>query len=234
MTKYYYHDGINQNGPFDLETFKSKLLNPNTLVWSSDIPNWIKASEMHEIKELFTGPPPLITPPPMHTMNTENRKKKRFNYAWLLFIGVLAGIAYYIYYKKTNSEYTSPATESLYNSEDNSQKSAENLTEDLATKEKENPLRYFKIIDTDKSHFNLVDELVLQGKIVCTAKAAKFKDAVIEAQLLSASGTVLEAKQYTRYETWGNGSTVDFTFRVYPPKDTKKFKVQVVGVTPIN
>jgi hypothetical protein len=234
MTKYYYHDGSSQYGPFDLENFKTKPLTPTTLVWNSEIPNWIQASEMEEIKELFATPPPIKTPPPIYNMNSERKKKKTFNYAWLLFLVIIAGVAYYVYYKNQHSEYTSPASENNYSSPSNEEKSAAELTVDLATKEKENPLRYFKIIDTEKSHHNFWGDMVIQGKIVCSAKAAKFKDVVLQVQLLSASGTVLDTKQYTRYETWENGSVVDFTYKVTPPKDAKKFLVNVIDVSTIN
>ncbi len=68
MKKYYYHDGQNQVGPFDLEELKQKGIQKQTMIWYEGMENWQKAENMPELKDILPiAPPPMLnsTPPPM-------------------------------------------------------------------------------------------------------------------------------------------------------------------------
>ena len=61
-TDYYIAINGKQQGPFTLEEIKSKSLSPDTMVWKTGLPKWIKASEMPEIwevEESFEVPPSM-------------------------------------------------------------------------------------------------------------------------------------------------------------------------------
>ncbi|MBK5270701.1 MAG: DUF4339 domain-containing protein, partial [Bacteroidia bacterium] len=53
MKKYYLHDGIAQQGPFDLEELKGKNITVNTNVWFDPMPGWKPAGTIDELKSIF-------------------------------------------------------------------------------------------------------------------------------------------------------------------------------------
>jgi hypothetical protein len=58
--KYYYAINNQQFGPFKLEELKNHKIGKTTLVWREDMPSWIKADEVEELKEfIIPEPPPL-------------------------------------------------------------------------------------------------------------------------------------------------------------------------------
>lgn len=58
---FWFYDGTNKVGPLSLDQIKQYNITPNTLVWHSGLPDWIKASEMEELKTIFnTETPPII------------------------------------------------------------------------------------------------------------------------------------------------------------------------------
>lgn len=102
MKKYYYSDGDNQFGPLTIEELKDKKITKETMVWYVGLDNWVKASDVDEIKELFKSiPPPLNsfkqTPPPINakteqkstpTVLNVNPKRNRTG----LIIGLIGGV----------------------------------------------------------------------------------------------------------------------------------------------
>ena len=65
MKKYYLHNGQENSGPFDKEQLKEQKITKDTLVWSEDMVNWKKASEIKELRNSIMTIPPLLknTPP---------------------------------------------------------------------------------------------------------------------------------------------------------------------------
>jgi len=66
MKKYFYHDGQDQVGPFELEELKQKQINRDTLIWFEGIEDWTKASKLPELEDFFPK-----TPPPVNNINNE-------------------------------------------------------------------------------------------------------------------------------------------------------------------
>lgn len=67
MTQYYFHDGQQEQGPFDIEQLKSHTLKKDTPIWYEGLENWTTIGEVKELKQLFAAkltPPPLIKPIP--------------------------------------------------------------------------------------------------------------------------------------------------------------------------
>ncbi len=63
MTQYYFHDGQQEQGPFDIEQLKSQTLKKDTPIWYDGLENWTTVGEVEGLKQLFatkTTPPPLI------------------------------------------------------------------------------------------------------------------------------------------------------------------------------
>jgi hypothetical protein len=64
MTKYFLHDGNQEQGPFDIEELKLKNLTKDTSVWHEGLENWTTAGELTELNDLIIRktPPPLFKP----------------------------------------------------------------------------------------------------------------------------------------------------------------------------
>ena len=57
--KYYYEYLGTSNGPFEIEELKGKIAT-HTLIWHAGLENWVKASEIPELKDfLIESPKPL-------------------------------------------------------------------------------------------------------------------------------------------------------------------------------
>lgn len=105
MKKYHYSDEVNQFGPFAIEELKDKNISRDTMVWYQGLENWVKASEIDELKELLNStPPPLNSdkqmPPPLNRVAEpksnlmENNIKNNKSKTWptILKFGVIVAI----------------------------------------------------------------------------------------------------------------------------------------------
>ena len=68
MKQYFIHNGQNEQGPLDIEQLKLQPLKQDTPIWHEGLKHWTTASEIEEIKFIFTtktSPPPFVksTPP---------------------------------------------------------------------------------------------------------------------------------------------------------------------------
>ena len=113
-----------------------------------------------------------------------------------------------------------------------SEKTAEEIRQELAMKERQNPSEYLKSQGTFRE--NMIGETFLEGRVDNVATMANFKDIIIEATFLAASGTELGRKEFTRYEVVGHGYGVTFKFKTFAPDQTKSVAVRVVSATPID
>lgn len=65
MTQYYFHNGQQEQGPFNIEQLKSQTLKRDTPIWYEGLESWTTVGEVEELKHLFvTTPPPLTKPIP--------------------------------------------------------------------------------------------------------------------------------------------------------------------------
>jgi GYF domain 2 len=58
MKKYFLHNGTEQQGPFDLDDLKAKLINKDTPIWYEGIPEWTTAEKIDDLKEVLRLPIP--------------------------------------------------------------------------------------------------------------------------------------------------------------------------------
>lgn len=59
MAEYYLQNGKEKEGPFDLDQLGKKSINPLSLVWSKDQPDWIEACKIPELASIINTPPPV-------------------------------------------------------------------------------------------------------------------------------------------------------------------------------
>ena len=235
MSEYYYHDGQDRHGPFTIEELKAKGINANTPIWKEGFTDWVKAGAIEELRPVFRSePPPFVTSQQTkEKFQTTNVKRKNNSAAYLAIISVIVagGLLYYfLVYNKQNE--SNESNQPAYNAPANKEKSADEIKEDLGTKERSNPLQYLKITNLE-TRINLIGETVLEGDIVCTSKIGRFKDVVIQANFYTVSNTFLSSEKFTRYEIWGDGSVIHFKFKTNSPKETKKVELQLVDAVAI-
>lgn len=238
MDNYYLHDGTKQQGPFSLEELINKVITKDTPIWKEGLAEWTKAGELTELVDYFNKiPPPIkIAPPPLTSVEIpQTTSRNRLSPGTILLIITIICVSAFLVWKF----YLQPTEDSGARSRNNGEiqnqeerrreRTPEELKEELADREKENPRLYLKAEGTYRE--NLIGELVLEGKIKNTATAAIFKDIVIEGEFIAASGTVLAKEKFTRYEKLGPGYEVTFKFKTVAPMETKSVSVRVVDAT---
>ncbi|KAA5826254.1 DUF4339 domain-containing protein [Algibacter amylolyticus] len=94
---YYYENAGQKNGPLSKEALKGKI-SKDTLVWREGLENWIKASQLPELKDLFKNePPPFPSTEPKSTDEIESVNI----YALLLFVMlIIMGVMEYFELEK--------------------------------------------------------------------------------------------------------------------------------------
>jgi hypothetical protein len=117
MKKYYLHNGVGQEGPFDLSELKEKYIKSDTPIWYNGIAEWTTAGKVEELISLLNPvvPPPFQQSPPPQAQNMtkiseplkqDSSKEKRKNKTGLI-IGViaivLAGILFVMLKNNPNS-----------------------------------------------------------------------------------------------------------------------------------
>jgi hypothetical protein len=60
MKKYFYTDGVNTFGPYDLEELREKGIGPETRVWYEGMTGWTRAAEVPELSGWFRAAPPSV------------------------------------------------------------------------------------------------------------------------------------------------------------------------------
>lgn len=78
MKEYYIAISDNKEGPLSLDDLKVKKLTKDTLVWYDGLENWVKASEVNELKDLLKSEN-SIQLKKVKTSNTDNHKQSKSN-----------------------------------------------------------------------------------------------------------------------------------------------------------
>jgi hypothetical protein len=108
MKIYYFHDGTNQSGPFDIEELKQKGITKETPVWYEGLKEWTTAGEIKDLSTLFLNtPPPLKSAPPVYSQAVSSTviSSAPKNRKPMLYIGIAiaAGIAIFFGIKNNES-----------------------------------------------------------------------------------------------------------------------------------
>lgn len=100
MTKYYLHNGQQQEGPFDIESLRVKNITKDTYIWYEGLQEWTTAGKVPELASIFEKPkpPPFniapatpVTPTYSHIPVQPMRKSSNKG-LWIAFliIGIIA------------------------------------------------------------------------------------------------------------------------------------------------
>ena len=52
MRQYFIHDGLKEEGPFNLEEIKQKNLKKETQIWYEGLEAWVNANSIDELKQI--------------------------------------------------------------------------------------------------------------------------------------------------------------------------------------
>jgi hypothetical protein len=64
MKHYYYSENDKQVGPFTFEELREKRLKKSTLIWADDLPEWTRADNVEELKDILVSEPPPLPKKP--------------------------------------------------------------------------------------------------------------------------------------------------------------------------
>ncbi len=240
MKKYYLHNGTEQQGPFDIEELKAKLINKDTSIWYEGLSEWTTADKIDDLKELFktTTPPPFgnkQTPPPppinkqagqTETKQTvaptvEPKKKskvgKTIAIVVIVLIAIVGGLAIFENMSRGNSYGTGGDT-------------YEEKVMTVEEIERSQPTN-FLTADGKYSENFWGTKIDVHGVITNAATVATYKDAVVRVTYYSKTKTELGSKDYTVYETFPPHSTTKFELKIEKYKDVNTIGWDVIQAT---
>jgi GYF domain 2 len=227
MKKYFLHDGINQDGPFDLEELKQKKITSETQIWFEGRSSWTSANNIEELKSIF-----YLTPPPFEPVlatKDENviigkkprSKFLRYSLALIFFLVIGAG-AILIANKnfKGYDDFTNNATQTY----------AERVMT-IQEIEQAQPTNFLSVDARYNKNF-WGTKIKIYGMIINKATVASYKDPVIKITYLSKTKTELGSKELTLYETLLPTSTKNFELKVDNYKDVNTINVEITNAIP--
>jgi hypothetical protein len=239
MKKYYLHNGTDQQGPFDTEDLKAKLIDKETPIWYDGLSDWTTAGKIDELKDFFktTTPPPFTTkqtpPPPINkqTAQTETKQnatqtveqKKKSNVGKTVaivavFLIVIVGGLVILDNMNKGSGYGTGG--------DTYQEKVMTVEEI----ERSQPTN-FLTADCKYNENFWGTKINVHGVIKNTATVATYKDAVVRITYYSKTETELGSKDYTIYETFPPHSTTNFELKIENYKNVNSIGWDVIQAT---
>lgn len=233
MVKYFWHNGLEQKGPFTLEELKTQPLEKNTPVWFEGKSEWTTAEQVPCLsQELFSQ----VSHRNRNCQKTRNNlEKHQFRMAkrWgiigilCLTLSVIAATIMYI-------DQSYPVQYSITTQPDKMVKDSGSPLQKQVTTEKEklNPSNFIKNYASIRS--NVMGKKVIHGNLTNTASFAVFKDVTLRINFLSNSNKDLGSKEFTFYEILNPGQTIPFRCKTFAPDSTSQFAINVIKATPAN
>lgn len=237
MKKYYIHNGTDQKGPYDSEDLKAEHITENTPVWFEDLDDWTNASEIDELKHLFTTttPPPYkldkSTPPIQKVAATPSipnyqQGKKRNNDVLIVLIIVLlliiVGGVFFLANKKSTGETTDPVN------------LEETYTEKVLTvKEIENSKPKKFLFASGKYDKNIWgNKLKIHGVIQNKATVATFKNVVVRVIFYNKTKAELGKMDHTVEAIFLPQSETKFELKIENYKNVDSIGWKVIQALP--
>lgn len=239
MKKYYLHNGTDQQGPFDTEDLKAKLINKDTPIWYDGLSDWTTADKIDELKDLLktTTPPPFTTkqtpPPPINkqtaqtetkqtaTPTVEPKKKSKVGKTVAIVVVVLIVIVGGL------AIFDNMSRGSGYGTGGDTYQEKVMTVEEI---ERSQPTNFLTADGNYNENF-WGDKLKVHGVITNAATVATYKDAVVRVTYYSKTKTELGNKDYTIYETFPPHSTTKFELKIENYKDVNTIGLDVIQAT---
>ena len=207
MKQFYLHNGKKQDGPFSKSELKEKNINRKTEVWHEGLPDWTKAENIAELKDIFT----TVTPPQIKN-NPKSWKEILIRTA-VVSILIIAGLGIYSYAK--NQDYETYGEKIL------SVEELENAT----------PTDFLTADGTYNESF-WGSKIKIDGEIINSATVAHYKDVVVRVTYYSKTKSILGSEDYTIYEVFPPNSLKPFELKVENYKDVNSIGWNVISAVP--
>ncbi|MES2629549.1 MAG: DUF1524 domain-containing protein [Bacteroidota bacterium] len=126
MKKYFFHDGTDQLGPFDLKELKAKKITADTMIWYEGLNGWTAAGSLDELRTILVSSPPPFTayaPPPVNAQRSVQPSASSGGYSSnqrLVITAVIIAVVFlgrYLYSQYNSPDYPADQTEAIYPSE---------------------------------------------------------------------------------------------------------------------
>ncbi len=236
MKKYYLHNGTDQQGPFDMEDLKAKLINKDTAIWYEGLSDWTTADKIEELKDLLntTTPPPFKTkqsPTPLNerTAQTEPKqsivpntvpKKKnniRNTVIIVVIIVIVGGLAIFDKMRIGNG----------YGTDIDTYQEKVMTVEEI---ERSQPTNFLSADGEYNENF-WGTKIKVHGVITNKATVATYKDAIVRVTYYSKTKTELANNDYTIYESFPPHSSTNFELKIDKYKDANSIGWEVIQAT---
>ena len=233
MKKYFLHNGTEQQGPFDLDDLKAKLINKDTPIWYDGLADWTTAEKIDELKDILktSTPPPFGTkqsaPPPINKQTTQQtssattappKKKSSAGKAILITVIVIGAIIGGL------------AIVDNMNRGGGGGNSYQEQVMTIEEIERATPTDFLSASGTYKETF-WGDKFKVNCVITNKATVATYKDAVVRITYYSKTETALGSKDYTVYETFPPTSTKTVELKIDNYKDVSSLGWDVISAT---
>jgi hypothetical protein len=242
-TQYFYIKNKKEIGPLSF-TEISDLITSDTIVWREGMEDWKKAKEIDDFSEILATkefkptPPPYITPPSYRQKTKGNRKLIYISTSIVVLLAIALTIVFIIKDKASDSNaskeddsaFRSDRTKSTssqsssYNSQPR-QLTEEELHQQLIQKQARSPQDY--LYASNSIRYNLLNEMIIEGKIYSTATVATYKDIVLTILFYSKTGTLLGKKEYTFYDYISPNGNISYKVKLGYPYNTSYVEAKI-------
>ena len=220
MKKYFLHNGIEQQGPFDIDDLRKKRINRNTPIWYEDLSNWTTADKIEELSSLFaqSSPPPFVQGNNIQTSAYPmfQKRKSSTGKAVLITIIVLAVIIAGLSFLK------------MRNSRDYPSYQPRPMT--VEEIERTKPINFLSASGKYIENF-WGDKFIIQGTVKNSATIATYKDVVVRVTYLTKTQTAIGSNDYTIYDAFLPHSSKNFELKVGKHKNVDASGLDVIRAT---
>ncbi|MBX9734457.1 MAG: hypothetical protein K2X37_10385 [Chitinophagaceae bacterium] len=102
----------------------------------------------------------------------------------------------------------------------------EEVKENLADKEKNNPAKFLVVENRDRK--NIIGQTVVKGTLHNKATIASYKDVQLKLSFFSKTAVSLDEAMETIYENISPGETIKFKTKYFAPRGTDSVAVKIV------
>jgi hypothetical protein len=192
--------------------------------------DWVEASKVDDLRDLFTTPPPYkgVEQPLETKTNSINEDKAARNakqdqaigqYMKLTGIAIVVAVIGYLIFSYAQSSETG----SSYNEK----------VMTVAEIESADPTRFLTASGTWNENFWFT-KLKVHGKVTSSATVATYKDVVIQVTYFSETETILSTESYVLYKFVPPHRTIEFEWTLNRPKACKRITWDVIGAEAAN
>lgn len=220
MKKYFIHNGVEQEGPFDINELRSKKINSQTLIWHEGLSDWTTANNIEEIKEILNSPPPFRNIHKDDKQSDNNSKKGSKKIILTIFISIFI-IAIAV---------VSIVVINLLNDDNKGSESYHDKVMSIEEIEQSQPTNFLYASGTYNENF-WGDKFKISCEIINKATVASYKDVIIRVTYYTKTKTKIGSEDHTIYEIFPPTSSKIVDLKVNNYKNVSFIDWEVINAT---